>query len=72
MLGEDNKYYFLKKGEQRHGEMGMQETVLHSMVRGCLTEKIRLGERLEVRDLAKQIPEGTDSQTGVRAMTLSA
>lgn len=52
--------------------MGMQETVLHSMVRGCLTEKIRLGERLEVRDLAKQIPEGTDSQTGVRAMTLSA
>lgn len=50
----------------------MQETVLHSMVRGCLIEKTRLGGILEVRDLAKQIPEGTDSQAGVRAMTLRA
>lgn len=39
----------------------MQEKVLNKMVRGSLIE-MRLGERLEVKDSAKQIPRGKDRQ----------
>lgn len=50
--------------------MGMQEKVLNRMIRGSLVEEMRLGERLEVRDSAKQIPRGRDGQES-RAMALS-